>query len=97
MCIFTRKGDKMSDQSREVEFFALSTCGWCRKTKAWLDDHGIDYEITYMDQLSGDEKQAAKDRLLQFVSRLTFPVLIIDNGEEVIQGYKPERFEEVLG
>ena len=87
----------MSNQSRGVEFFALSTCGWCKKTKAWLDEHGIDYEIIYMDQLAGEEKQAAKDRVLQFVSRLTFPVLVINNGQEVIQGYKPERFKELLG
>ena len=84
-------------QNRKVEFFALSTCGWCRKTRAWLDERGISYQLCYLDLVTGQEEAAAKERLLQFVSRLSFPVLVIDDGREVIQGYLPERFEEALG
>jgi glutaredoxin len=87
----------MSAQARKVELFALSTCGWCRKTKEWLDQRRIDYICTYMDQIGGEEREAAKSRVLEFAPRLSFPVIVIDDGEEVIQGYQPDRFEEVLG
>lgn len=87
----------MSDRSRKVEFFALSTCGWCRKTREWLDERRVDYDICYMDQVSGEEKDRAKERVLEFVERLSFPVLVINDGARVIQGYKPEVFEEALG
>ena len=86
----------MADQSKKVEFFGLSTCGWCRKTKEWLDEHQVQYDACYMDQLSGDEREAAKARVMAYVSRLSFPVIIIDDGKEVIQGFKPEKFEECL-
>lgn len=86
----------MSDGNRKVEFFALSTCGWCRKTKSWLDDHRVNYNIVYVDLAAEAEKTAAKERILQFVSRLSFPVIVVDDGREVIQGYQPDRFEEIL-
>jgi glutaredoxin len=86
----------MESNSRKVEFFALSTCGWCRKTRDWLDENRVAYDMVYMDQTSGDEREAARQRMMEFVSRLSFPLLIIDNGAEVIQGYKPDRFEECL-
>jgi glutaredoxin len=86
----------MAEPSRKIELYALSTCGWCRKTRDWLDEHRVAYQLCYMDQVNGEEKEAAKNRLLEFVSRLSFPVLIIDDGKEVIQGYKPEKFEECL-
>ncbi len=87
----------MNEPSKKVEFYALSTCGWCARTRAWLDEHNVSYDITYMDTAAPDEKDAARSRALQFVSRLSFPLLIINDGEEVIQGYKPERYKEVLG
>jgi len=86
----------MSEQGRKVEFFALSTCGWCRKTREWLDENRVDYELTYMDKIDGDEKDAAKDRAMKFTSKLAFPLIVVNDGEEIIQGYKPDRFEEVL-
>lgn len=87
----------MAGRTRKVEFFALSTCGWCRKTRTWLDEHQVTYQLAYMDLCEGAEKEAAKERVLSFVSRLTFPVLVIDDGQTVIQGYQPDRFEEELG
>ncbi len=87
----------MSEGDTRVEFFALSTCGWCRKTREWLDERRVDYELTYMDKIEGAEKDAAKERALQFTSKLAFPLIVVNDGEEIIQGYKPERFKEVLG
>ncbi len=87
----------MSEQGRKVEFFALSTCGWCSKTREWLDENRVDYELTYMDKIDGDEKEAAKERVMKFTSKPAFPLIVVNEGEEIIQGYKPDRFEEVLG
>jgi glutaredoxin len=28
----------MSNEDKKVTFYGLSTCGWCRRTKQWLDD-----------------------------------------------------------
>ena len=82
--------------AHKVEFFGLSTCGWCQKTKSWLDERGVAYDLVYVDRCSGDERQVAQDRMKKFAERPAFPLLIIDDGAKVIQGFHPEEFEECL-
>jgi glutaredoxin-like protein NrdH len=85
----------MSDD-RKVEFFGISTCGWCRKTREWLDSHNVLYHVIYLDQVSGEEKENAKARVMKYVERISVPIIIVNEGEKVIQGYKPEEYEECL-
>ena len=87
----------MADRECNVVFYGLSTCGWCRRTKQWLDEHEIEYHLIYMDQLQGEEKEKHMKRMKQFVERQSFPLLVINDGERVIQGYHTDEFEEVLG
>jgi len=82
--------------AHKVEFYGLSTCGWCQKTKKWLDEQGVPYDLLYVDRCTEDEREAAKARMKQFAERPAFPLIIVDDGAKVIQGYRPEEFEEVL-
>jgi glutaredoxin-like protein NrdH len=84
------------DNDRKVEFYGISTCGWCRKTREWLDSHNIPYNLVYLDLIEGEEKEDVKARVSKYVSRISVPIIIINEGEKVIQGYKPEEYEECL-
>jgi len=44
-------------KSRHIMLYALSTCGWCGKTKKLLDDLGVEYSYEYVDQLQGAEQE----------------------------------------
>ena len=33
----------------KILLYALSTCGWCRKTRQLLDDLGVAYDYIYVD------------------------------------------------
>ena len=87
----------MADEKKRVEFYGLSTCGWCRRTREWLDEHGVEYELNYVDKLTGEKLEKCKARIKEFFDRQAFPMLIIDNGSKVIQGYHTDDFEEELG
>ena len=87
----------MANNNREVILFALSTCIWCRKAKAWLEEKGIQYQIYHMDLLTGAEREAAMDRIRKYTDHVSYPIVVIDDGESVIQGFHPERLEEELG
>jgi glutaredoxin-like protein NrdH len=78
-----------------VMLYALSTCGWCRKTKNLLDDLGVEYDYVYVDQLDGESKREALDRVRQWNPRTSFPTMVID-GQAVI-GYQDESIREKLG
>ncbi len=79
-----------------VDFYALSTCIWCRRTRDWLEENGVPYRVHYMDLLEGEEKWEALREMERHVSRVSYPILIAEGGDIVIQGYHPDQFEEDL-
>ena len=81
---------------KKVRFFALSTCGWCKKTKRFLDAHNVKYEIDYVDLLSGAEKAHVMAEMDRWNPRRTCPTVVVDDSEVVV-GFKQDRLQEVLG
>ena len=82
-------------KSGNVMLYALSTCGWCRKTKELLDDLGVEYDYEYVDQLQGDEREAAIREVTRWNPSCSFPTVVIDNKKCII-GYKENEIREAL-
>jgi glutaredoxin len=78
----------------EVFLYALSTCPWCRKAKQWFADTRVPFEFVDVDQLTGDEQDAAADKAYELSGGRRFPVVVI-NGEVVV-GHNPDRYLELL-
>jgi len=83
----------MADQ-HTVKIYALTTCRWCSKTKAWFDEEQISYEAVNVDTLEGDEYEAMRDEVLRVSGGRSFPVTVLDG--DVIVGYKPDVFAELI-
>jgi glutaredoxin-like protein NrdH len=88
-----RRSEKMA---RKVKLFALSTCGHCRNTRRWLDEHKIPYECIEVDLQHGEDKRKVIDEMKRWNPNLTFPTMILDGGKETIVGFHPEKFEEAF-
>jgi glutaredoxin len=82
------------DQGKVV-LFALSTCGWCKKTKRLLNDLGVEYSYVDVDQLKEDEKTEAVDELKKWNPKCSFPTLVIDD-ENCIVGFKENEIKEAI-
>ena len=80
----------------EVFLYALSTCVWCKKTKAFLDDARIDYRYIDVDLLKGEERETVVAELANWNPRRNFPTIVINN-KDVVVGFKPDRLKELLG
>jgi glutaredoxin-like protein NrdH len=78
-----------------IMLYALSTCGWCRKTKGLLNELGVAYSYTDVDTLTGDEKQAILDEVKKWNPSCSFPTLVI-NGSNCIVGFKEDEIKDVL-
>ncbi len=79
-----------------VKLYALSTCAWCKRAKKFLDDNGVEYELTYVDLLEGEEKEQVLQEVAQWNPRRSFPTVVVDETKSV-SGFKPEQLKEVLG
>ena len=82
-------------RDHKVFIYALSTCGWCKKTKQFLRDNGVDYEYMDVDTGTIEEKRAAIEHLKEKGAPLAFPVIIV-NDDRIISGFKQDAIKEAL-
>ncbi|CDG64273.1 MAG: glutaredoxin-like protein NrdH [Methanobacterium sp.] len=80
----------------KIVLFALSTCGWCKKTRTLLEDIGVEYDYIYVDLLHGAERKEVIANVEKWNPRLSFPTLVI-NDEETIVGFNEDKVREILG
>ena len=79
----------------KVMLYALSTCGWCRRTKALLSDLGVEYDYVDVDLLKGKEQDDAMEEVKKFNPDCNFPTIVIDD-QKCIVGFKEDEIREVL-
>ncbi len=75
--------------SHEVVVYTTSWCGWCKKTRAWLDENGVDYE-------NRDVEASAEwaEEMHDLTGSGGVPVIVIDG--EVIKGFNQAKMEQLL-
>ncbi len=78
-----------------VMLYALSTCGWCRKTRQLLSDIGVAYDYIYVDLLSGKDREEAMNAVKKWNPECSFPTLVI-NENKCIVGFKEDEIKQSL-
>lgn len=81
--------------TEKVKIFALSTCPYCKKTKRFMNENGIEYDAVDVDLLTGNEQDELLKEIEKLTGRRSFPVVVI--GDEVIVGHNEEKLRKVLG
>ncbi len=80
----------------KLMLYALSTCGWCGKTKDLLRELGVAFDYTYVDLLEGDEQDQAMNTVERFNPHGSFPTLVIDDKQAIV-GFREKEIREALG
>lgn len=83
-----------TNKKHQVKLFALSTCGWCRRTKDLLNAHSIEYDYIDVDLCVGAERDEVVNYVQKINPRVSFPTIQID--ETVVVGFDEERIKELL-
>ncbi len=79
----------------KVKGYTISTCPWCSKTKRWFKEHKVDFDYVDYDLADSGEKKKIEKEMGEHKGPVAFPYIVI--GDEVIVGYHPERYAELLG
>jgi glutaredoxin len=66
-----------------IKLYAISTCIWCKKTKALLDEKEVEYKYVFVDKLSGEEKEKVKEELKEWNPACSYPTIIV-NGKCIV-------------
>jgi len=80
----------------KIMLYALSTCGWCAKTKDLLRQMGVEFDYAYIDLLEGKEQDEAMTIVEKFNPTGSFPTLVIDNRKAII-GFREQEIREAIG
>lgn len=80
----------------QVFLYALSTCGWCKKTKAYLNEQGVAYSYVDVDLEQGEEREKALEEVRRWNPSTSFPTVVINNSTCVV-GFQPDKLKEALG
>ena len=80
----------------KVMLYALSTCGWCQKTKDLLRQIGVEFDYEYVDLLEGTAQDDVMNAIEKFNPNGSFPTLVIDDKKAII-GFREQEIREVLG
>jgi glutaredoxin len=83
----TKKGD--------ITLYALSTCGWCKKTKGLLNDMNLDYRYVDVDLLADADREEAMEEIRRWNPACSFPTLVIDNNSCIV-GFKEQEIRGLL-
>lgn len=85
-----------SHNEKQVMFYGLSTCVWCKRTRRLLEDSDVAFDFVYVDLLRGRERAQAIEQVREWNQAGSFPTLVVD-GEYSVVGFKPDRIKEALG
>ena len=80
----------------KIRLFALSTCVWCKRTKQFLNNLGVEYDYIFVDHIEGEEKNEVMEEVKRWNPASSFPTLVI-NDEKCIVGFKEDQIREAIG
>ena len=78
-----------------IAFYGLSTCIWCKRTRAFLESRDVKFDYVYVDLLQGQEQKEAIEQVRRWNPATSFPTVVVD-GNQCVVGYKPDKLKEVL-
>lgn len=67
-----------------IKIYTLSTCGWCKKTKNFLNNHNVAYSYIDVDLVPEDERDQVVREQKKFNPAGSYPTIVLDNGRTII-------------
>jgi glutaredoxin-like protein NrdH len=84
------------NSKHKVLVYALSTCVWCKMTKQFLKDNGIEFEYVDVDLCDEDDKEKIHQEIQNRGGSLSYPTTIVDD-KILITGFRKDKLKEALG
>ena len=91
---YVQHGELLGKKGKDLLLFTLSTCGWCMKTKALLNELGVEYDYVDVDLLEEKEHDEVGRKFEELKTDFSFPKIII-NGK-VISGFNEAEIRKAV-
>ena len=78
----------------KVILYALSTCPWCKKTRALLEELGVAYDYEYVDLAPTARQNEIESEIAALGGRPSYPAIIFEG--RILTGYRPDEIKTML-
>ncbi|GAB1484454.1 glutaredoxin family protein [Treponema sp.] len=86
------------DSRHDIEVYALSTCGFCKRALNFLSDRGIAHRYVHIDLVGLETKNRTKAELKEkFGEHISFPYTIVDGKTTLIGFIEADWRKTLLG
>jgi glutaredoxin 3 len=75
----------------KVKVYSTPTCPWCKKVKAWLTEHKVEFT-----DLNVAEDDKAKEEMIDKSGQMGVPVIMIEGFKDIIVGFNEGKLKEAL-
>ena len=79
----------------KVFVYALSTCVWCKMTKQYLKDNGVEFDFVDVDLTTEAEKEKIRKEISSKGGSLSYPTIMIDD-KTVVTGFRKDLLKKEL-
>lgn len=79
----------------QLMLYALSTCGWCKKTKSLLQELNVAFDYMDVDKLEKEARTSTLDEIRKWNPACTFPSLIVNNNSCIV-GFNEKKIRELF-
>ena len=84
MTIHTVEGNNKG----KIMLYALSTCGWCKKSKRLLLELEVSYQYVDVDLQSNEDQDGIDAILAKYDPNISYSTIVI-NEDHIIKGFDP--------
>jgi glutaredoxin len=90
----TQEGE---NRERKITLLGLTTCSFCKRAKSFLDENKLGYDYLFLDKIDPEMKKRMKNEFSErYGKRLSYPTLIMENGELLTGFIRPAWEQELL-
>jgi len=83
------------NNKHRVLVYAISTCAWCKMTKKFLNDNGVEYEYVDVDLTSDEDHENIREDITSRGGEPSYPTIIVDD-KTLITGFRKDKLKEAL-
>ncbi|MCK5129594.1 MAG: glutaredoxin family protein [Clostridiales bacterium] len=80
----------------DIKVYALSTCIWCKRAKAFFEKHYICYSYIFIDLLPEKEQEKLENMLGEISTFISYPIIISDTHDPIV-GYNEKKLRKLIG
>ncbi|MDI9596257.1 MAG: glutaredoxin family protein [Atribacterota bacterium] len=78
----------------KIKMYGLTTCPHCKNALKFLESSEVEYEVTWLDELSKEDRQKTIQDMKNISESYSVPLVV--KGDKWVLGFNKEKLEELI-